>query len=322
MASGREFPTSDFLRLQARSAEGDKPSTTATASATATAAGPATEAKAQNMIMIWLSGGPSTIDMWDLKPDAGDGIKGPFQPIDTSAEGIQISDKLPQMAQVMDRCTVIRSLAHSIPGYGPVYMNTGNKPSPALRYPSLGSLTSRLLKTPDEVPPYVAFGNDRNGGTNAGYLGPAWIPFQVQNGNGRLEVRGVTLPEDVTLDDLSGRVRLLETFDYRLSALNEVAEVVAGEFGRTPKINGNTGRDHWARSMSVVLAGGGFPGGMAYGSTSTDGTEIADNPCSPEDVSSTILAELGVGPERTLQTRTCRPMQFFRVGTSIDALLA
>lgn len=107
-------------------------------------------------------------------------------------------------------------------------MNTGNKPSPAVRYPSLGSLTSRLLTTPDEVPPYVSFGNDRNGGTNAGYLGPAWNPFQVQNGNGRLEVRGVTLPEDVTLDDLSGRVRLIDTFDYRMSVLDGVADVVSG----------------------------------------------------------------------------------------------
>ncbi len=423
---GIGLPFSDFLRMQARAADGDEPGATTVT----TAAG--TDAKAQNMIMIWLSGGPSTIDMWDLKPDAGGGIKGPFQPIDTSAEGIQISDKLPQMADVMDRCTVIRSLAHSIPAHGPgtVYMNTGNKPSPAVRYPSLGSLTSRLLTTPDEVPPYVSFGNDRNSGTNAGYLGPAWNPFQVQNGDGRLEVRGVTLPEDVTLDDLSGRVRLLDTFDYRMSVLDGVADVVsgidqfqekalnilrssktreaffldgesaetrerygndgfgrsalaarrlveagvrfvtlgtggwdthgnnfntlqnrllppvdrtvsaliadldekglldstivyvAGEFGRTPRINGNTGRDHWARSMSVVLAGGGFPGGTAYGSTSTDGMEVADDPCSPEDVSATILAALGVGPDRTLQTRTGRPMQLFREGTSIDALLA
>jgi hypothetical protein len=74
--------------------------------------------------------------------------------------------------------------------------------------------------------------------------------------------------------------------------------------------------------MSVVLAGGGFPGGSAYGSTRTDGMEIADDPCSPEDVSATILAALGVGSDRTLQTRTGRPMQLFREGTAIDALLA
>ena len=104
---GIGLPFSDFLRLQARAAEGDELSSTTETTATGT------EAKAQNMIMIWLSGGPSTINMWDLKPDAGDGIKGPFQPIDTSAEGIQISDKLPQMAEVPDRCTVIRSLAHT-----------------------------------------------------------------------------------------------------------------------------------------------------------------------------------------------------------------
>ena len=417
MLGGLGLPFSDVLRLQAHAAEGDEVETTATT----------TTGAARNVIMIWLSGGPSTIDMWDLKPDAPDGIKGPFQPIDSSAEGIQISDKLPQMAEVMDRCTVIRSLAHSIPAHGPgtVYMNTGNKPSPALQYPSLGALTSRLLPAPAEVPPYVNFGNDRNGGANAGYLGPAFNPFQVQNGN----VRGVSLPEDVTLDELSDRVRLLETFDYRLSVLDEVADVVAGidqfqqkaldilrsnktrnafnleeesaetrqrygndglgqsalaarrlveagvrfvtlgtggwdthgnnfnslqnrllppidrtvsaliadlddrglldstivyvagEFGRTPRINGNSGRDHWARSMAVVLAGGGFPGGTAYGTTNAEGMEPDENPCSPEDLSATVLAALGVDSTRTLQTRTGRPMQLFREGTAIDALL-
>lgn len=408
---------SDILRLHAQAADEDETVTV--------------EAKAQNVIMVWLAGGPSTIDMWDLKPDASDAVKGPFQPIDTSAEGIQISDKLPQMAAVMDRCTIIRSMAHSIPAHGPgtVYMNTGNKPSPALQYPSLGSLSSRLLMAPAEVPPYVIFGNDRNGGANGGYLGPAWNPFQVQNSNGRLEVRGVTLPEDVTLDELSDRVRLLETFDYRMSILDGVAEVavgidqfqqkaldilrstrtrdafnlnqesgetrqrygndgfgqsalaarrlveagvrfvtlgtggwdthgnnfntlqnrllppidrtvsaliadlddrglldstivyVAGEFGRTPRINGNSGRDHWARSMAVVLAGGGLPAGMAFGTTNSEGMEPDENPCGPEDVSATILAALGVPATRTLKTRTGRPMQLFREGAPIDALL-
>ncbi|MBC8289435.1 MAG: DUF1501 domain-containing protein [Planctomycetes bacterium] len=413
MLGGVGVGLSDVLRSQALAADEDEIKTP--------------EGKAKNVVMVWLGGGPSTIDMWDLKPDAPDNIKGPFQPIDSSAEGIQISDKLPQMAQVMDRATVIRSLAHSIPAHGPgtVYMNTGNKPSPAMRYPSLGSLTSRLLEAPAEVPAYVNFGNDRSGGANAGYLGAAWNPFRVQNG----EVRGVTLPEDVTVDDLADRVRLLDTFDNRLSVLNEVAEVVsgidqfqqkaldilrsdktrnafnlneesdatrqrygndgfgrsalsarrlveagvrfvtlgtggwdthgnnfnslqnrllppidrtvsaliedlddkglldstivyvAGEFGRTPRINGNSGRDHWARSMAVVLAGGGFPKGMAYGTTNDQGMKPDENPCSPEDVSATIIAALGVPKDKTLQTRTGRPLQLFREGTAIDALL-
>ena len=416
MLGGIGLPLCDVFRLQARADEEDEPTTAATS-----------EPKAQNVIMVWLSGGPATIDMWDPKPDAPDNIKGPFQPIDTSADGVQISDKLPRMAEVMDKCTVIRSLAHSIPAHGPgtVYMNTGNKPSPAIRFPSLGSLSSKLLSAPAEVPPYVIFGNDRNGGANAGYLGAAFNPFQGRDGR----VQGVTLPQDVTLDDLSGRVRLLETFDYRLSALNSVADVasgidqfqqkaldilrsdktrnaffldeesaetrqrygndglgrsmltarrlveagvrfvtlgtggwdthgnnfnnlqnrllppidrtvsaliadlddrgllestivyVAGEFGRTPRINGNSGRDHWARSMAVVLAGGGLPGGMAYGTTNTEGMEPDEDPCSPEDVSATLLAALGVGIERTLQTKTGRPMQLFREGAPIDALL-
>lgn len=388
----------------------------------------ASDAKAHNVIMVWLGGGPSTIDMWDPKPDAPDNIRGEFQPIDTAVEGIQISDQLPQLAQVMDKCSIVRSLAHSIPAHGPgtVYMNTGNKPNPSLQYPSLGSLTSRLLPASSEVPSYVNFGNDRDGGTLAGYLGPAWNPFRIEGGGGNLRVRGVSLPGDVTLDDLSDRVRLLETFDNRMSILDESADVVAGldqfqakaldilrsdktrnafnlneepaelrqryggdrfgqsalaarrlieagvrfvtlgtggwdthgnnfnnlrqrllppvdrsvsalitdldekgllestivyvvgEFGRTPRINNNGGRDHWARSMAVLLAGGGFPRGTVYGSTDAEGMEPAESPCSPEDISATILANLGIDPRSELETKSGRPVQLFREGTFLS----
>src|SRR5262249_50063848 len=112
--------------------------------------------KANAVILVWLAGGPATIDMWDLKPDAPEGIRGDFKPIATRADGIQISEHLPRMAEIADKYTIVRSLAHSIPAHGPgtVYMTTGNKPTPALQYPALGSLTTKLLPAEPGVPPY------------------------------------------------------------------------------------------------------------------------------------------------------------------------
>src|SRR5688572_33404909 len=82
--------------------------------------------RASSVIMVWLAGGPATIDMWDLRPNAPENIRGEFREIDTSAPGIRISEHLPQMARVMDKTTVVRSLAHTIPSHGPatVFMTT------------------------------------------------------------------------------------------------------------------------------------------------------------------------------------------------------
>src|SRR5215472_16135430 len=71
--------------------------------------------KATSVIMVWLAGAPSTIDMWDLKPDAPEGIRGEFKTIATAAGGVRISDQLPKVAKIMDRATLVRSLHHNIP---------------------------------------------------------------------------------------------------------------------------------------------------------------------------------------------------------------
>src|SRR5262245_6753367 len=75
---------------------------------------PKSKPKATGVILLWLGGGPSTIDMWDLKPDAPANIRGEFQPIATKADGIQICEHLPLTASVMDRCALVRSLSHEI----------------------------------------------------------------------------------------------------------------------------------------------------------------------------------------------------------------
>src|SRR6185295_10533645 len=140
--------------------------------------------RANAVIMVWLGGGPATIDMWDLKPEAPEGIRGDFKPIDTKVDGIRISEHLPKMAQVLDKATVVRSLYHTIPSHGPatVFMTTGNKPTPAVQYPSMGSLVAKLAPPAERgVPSYVSFGEIRGGNAGvAGYLGTAYNPFIVE----------------------------------------------------------------------------------------------------------------------------------------------
>ncbi len=96
----------------------------------------------------------------------------------------------------------------------------------------------------------------------------------------------------------------------------------AGEFGRTPKINNNKGRDHWARSMAVVLAGGGFRRGYVHGSTDAQGMAPLNDPCTPDDLAATMFRNLGIDPHQELQTATGRPIQLFREGRVVEKLLA
>jgi len=396
--------------------------------------------KANSVILVWLPGGPATIDMWDLKPDAPAEIRGEFKQIDSNVAGISICEHLPKMAKVIAKVTLVRSLNHTIPSHGPatVFMQTGNKPTAALQYPSLGSLCAKLLPTEKGVPPYVTFNDIRGNAGQSGYLGTAYNPFTIEGnggggkggGNISLRVRGVTLPQGVTLEDLDKRDKLLESFDQGLADLDKNADLVngldafhrqaleilhsektkkafnigqesqqlrekyttapfgtgllaarrlveagvrfvslsvggwdthgqnfqalktrnlpaldqplatlisdldergllnstivmvAGEFGRTPKINKNSGRDHWARSMACVLAGGGFKRGYAHGTTDVQGMAPATLPCTPDDVSATIFQCLGVDPHLELQTHAGRPVQLFREGRVVEKLLA
>jgi uncharacterized protein (DUF1501 family) len=128
------------------------------------------------------------------------------------------------------------------------------------------------------------------------------------------------------------RNALLPSLDQTLSALiNDLDErgllestivCCTGEFGRTPKINKLAGRDHWARSMSVVLAGGGFRRGYVHGSTDGEGMAPAADPCTPDDLAATLFVRLGIDPHQELQTPGGRPVQLFREGHVLSDLVA
>jgi uncharacterized protein (DUF1501 family) len=104
--------------------------------------------------------------------------------------------------------------------------------------------------------------------------------------------------------------------------LDDTALVWMGEFGRTPRINGDAGRDHWARAWSVVVGGAGLRGGLAVGETNEDGTRAVGESYASEDLLATICRALGISLETTFTSRDGRPMKIANGGKVIDAVMA
>jgi hypothetical protein len=375
----------------------------------------------KSAILLWMGGGPSTIDLWDLKPGTPTG--GPFKPINTNADGIQICEHLPLIAKNMDKLSIVRSMSTREADHmrGRYYMHTGYVPSPTIDYPSYGSVISHELidQVPDlDIPPFVSVGGASVG---PGFLGMTYAPFVVDsNGNirdlnmgidpsrlsQRLEMlsaienkfinerrggsavdhhkvidktvklmtskqmeafkvnkepaevrerygntgfgRGCLMARrlveagvpfiEVDLggwDNHAGIFTTLENqklpeLDKAMSALVEdlndrglyqdTAIIWMGEFGRTPNINGNTGRDHWARSWSVVVGGAGFKGGVVVGATNEDGKEVITDPYSSQDLMASVLRSLDISLETTFTSKNGRPMKIANSGKVISEL--
>ena len=114
---------------------------------------------------------------------------------------------------------------------------------------------------------------------------------------------------------------LIQDLDDR-GLLDSTIVMCAGEFGRTPKINKTAGRDHWARSMACIVAGGGLKSGCAHGTSDGSGMVPATDPVAPDDLAATIFHQLGIDPYLELQTSTGRPIQLFREGKIVNKLIA
>ena len=114
---------------------------------------------------------------------------------------------------------------------------------------------------------------------------------------------------------------LVEDLDQR-GMLRDTAVIWMGEFSRTPRINGDTGRDHWARSWSVAVGGAGMKGGIAVGATNEDGTEVTTEPYSSEDVMASVVKSLGISLDTKFTTKTGRPMKIANSGRVIKELFA
>jgi hypothetical protein len=383
-------------------------------------------------IFIFLEGGPSHQDSFDLKPDARVEVRGEFKPIATNVEGIQICEHLPQLASRADKYAIIRGITHSVPdhGLGKTYLLTGNKPSQTVSYPEYGSVVSHEHASDPDLPTYVSIDESFVG---PGYLGTQYSALTAAKPRHGIpySVRGISLEEGLTVDRYKSQKRLLDDLDIAfkgfedlddqvagmdrfteqaydiisaprtraafdlsqedpaesdrfgkhefgqtllLSArlieagvhfvtvrlrpaefdfdthsenfprlrtllpafdralaglidrlqernlLSSTAIMAAGEFGRTPKINSGGGRDHWARAMCAVMAGGDVRGGQVIGETDKIAAEPASVGYSPDDLAASFFANLGISPETEFQTNVGRPITLIRDGNPISDL--
>lgn len=387
------------------------------------------------VIMIFLPGGPSHQDIFDLKMDAPSEIRGEFKPIGTNVPGVQITEYLPRLARMMDKCTLIRSMSDCDPGHDAFQCLTGRsfKGQPPGGWPSFGSIVSKLSGAIDPaVPPFVGLAPKmghmewaRSG--EPGFLGVAHSPFEPNKGGGAedMKLNGVSLDRladrralltgfdqfrrdvdasgimggldtfnqqafgvltssklldalDVSKEDPriverygkgdpknrnDGGPKLMEHFlaarrlveagarcvtvafsrwdhhgdnfgalkqdlpllDQGLTALltdlhergldKDVSVVVWGEFGRTPTINKDAGRDHWPRVSCALLAGGGMRHGQVIGATDRLGGEATERPVRFGEVFATLYQNLGIDVTKTtIDDLTGRPQYLVEPG--------
>lgn len=395
----------------------------------------------RSVIIVFLRGGLSTIDTWDLKPDAPAEFRGEFNQITTNVSGIEVGECMPRVARQMDKFSLIRSFTHGNSDHGPAdhYMLTGYATvagfnaglSPNNQRPSHGSIIAKQLGPRGSVPPYVCV-PDMHPSCGASYLGAANAPFCINSdpADPGFTVRDIVPPsdldprrarsrrdlladvdrfqrgvesnanrqanavsvfrqrafdlmtspqaklafdihaEDATLREEYGHnslgqsclmsrrlveagVRcvtihhvdwdthdnnfvtlkrdLLPQLDGAMSTLfrdlsdrgllDSTLVIVTGEFGRTPRINKNAGRDHWGPGFTVALGGGGVQGGRVVGKSNERAERPADNPLGPEDLSATMHHLLGINPKAEFQTPEGRPVPIVNNGRVIKELI-
>ncbi len=376
------------------------------------------EAKADSVIHVFLPGGIAQQESFDPKPYSPIEYRGEMG-VTRTKTGDVFSETMPRLASLADKLTVIRSMTHGEAAHerGTHNMFTGYKPSPALIFPSFGSVISHEYGPRNNLPPYVAIPNVPNEFASSGYLSSSYGPFALgaDPANNGFRVQDLNLAggvdfdrfqrrrealehvnryfaerqaadnvvamdsfyerayslvssekareafnieaEDAGLRDKYGRNqagqrllmarRLVEAgvrfvtltyggwdhhqqitsnfrgqmppLDQALATLIEDLEsrgmldrtlvMVSSEFGRTPKINPDAGRDHWPKVFSVMLAGGGVKKGLIYGSSDATSTEPDTNPVSPEDLATTMYHLLGIVADKELMAQAIDPLK-------------
>ena len=390
----------------------------------------------KSVILIWQAGGPSHIDMYDLKPNAPAEVRGEFKPIDTNVPGIQICEHLPHEAKIMDKLAVVRSAFHTNAGHGmgSQWMMTGYQATIEVSdniYPSMGSVVAKMRGANEPgLPAYVTLPR-HTPFSKAAYIGASYNPFTPDSDPNQpgFQVRNLKLPgriDPARLDrrkellkdldtirrdvdakgDIAGldtfyrdamemvtdtkaqkafdvnkeapglrdrygrndlgqscllarrlveagvtfvtiqagggwdthgnnfselKTKLLPKFDQAIAALvndihdrgmqDEVLVMAMGEFGRTPKINKDAGRDHWPGAMSVVFAGGGLKMGQAIGTTNATAEYPTSKPYTPGCVLSTMYSVLGIDPKHVFLDHGQRPMPILSEGEPIKELV-
>lgn len=174
-----------------------------------------------NVIFMFLQGGASHIDMYDMKPDAPQEIRGKYKPARTNIPGLHLSDQLPRLCQCADKFSLIRSM-HSFTskhGEGDVDIMCGSPRDKVLQAPGIGAVMSLQQKQQAPVPPFVHLGDMKHPAHSApgygGYLGAAYDPFLVEqdpNSSG-FSVKTFDTADDVDVTRRAGRSNLLQSLD-------------------------------------------------------------------------------------------------------------
>jgi uncharacterized protein (DUF1501 family) len=172
-------------------------------------------ATADSVLFVNLAGGPAHLDTLDMKPDGPSDNKGEFQPIQTVIPGLIACEYMPKFAKVADQFTLLRGISHTVGDHpqGQAYISTGNRPTPALQYPSLGSVVAKEQPGDPDLPSYMAIPDTE---WTAGYMGDGYAPFKtkaVPKPGQPFAVRGITLPEGLTVGKVARREQLLKNLN-------------------------------------------------------------------------------------------------------------
>lgn len=207
---------------------------------------PAADRKDVNCIVLWMGGGPSNIDTFDMKPDAPVEYRGEFNPIPTNVSGLDVCEHLPRMAQQMDKVCMIRSVTQDPPHSDHVaavhYMMTGypqrsdpsGQPINSTIHPTYGSVVGREKGWRNSLPPYVLLGG-RGPYLGGGYMGSAYDPLTVPGdpSDPKFSVQDVSIAESVGAERTQRRRRML-------SALDRWQQQVDGTLARSASEGGST----------------------------------------------------------------------------------
>ena len=194
-------------------------------------------AKAKSVIFLFQYGGPSHLDMFDMKPNAPEGIRSPHKAISSSADGIQVSERLPRTAKVMDKVTLVRSMHHSMKNHNSAgyYALTGHEPPsddqrlrdlPEL-YPAYGSMVDRLAPVGGEMPTFVSYPHVIGDGSitpgqHASFLGKVHDPLFIgQDPNSPdFSLPELSLPANLSVERLASRRELQKLIDAQSRLLD------------------------------------------------------------------------------------------------------
>ena len=227
----------DFLAMKARAASPAKTESK-------------TSGRAKSVLLVFLQGGPSHIDIWDPKPDAPSNIRGEFKAIKTKVDGIQVSETMPMLADVMDKITLIRSMSYTPAGLfnhtAAIYqMMTGwapDKVSPSGQleppsprdFPHMGCQIARMLPPEGPMLPFVEMprplqeSNVIGKGGAAGFLGKAFDPYRLyQDPNKDIRLDDLTLRPEVSPERLKDRFTLLKGINGSMKELEQAVSSYA-----------------------------------------------------------------------------------------------